>query len=126
MPITARHVAASTAVVAVGAYAWWVTGLQPFSAAATVAVVGSGVLVAVVSCSGRRATSDDAVSPRSAVIWGGLAVALAAWQLNAFVRHPRIEHPTLSSLANAALDPRPVRAVAFMGWLAGVAWLARR
>jgi hypothetical protein len=50
---------------------------------------------------------------------------VAAWQVSALVRHPRAEHPTLSSLANAVLDPRPVRTLAFLGWLAGMAWLAR-
>ena len=48
MPSAARHLTVPTAVVAVGAWAWVVTGLRPFSAAATVAVVGSGALVAVV------------------------------------------------------------------------------
>ena len=119
------------AVIAVGAYAWWATGLAPFSTAVTVAVVGSGAFVAVASRSGRPATRSDGVggdgvTPRSAAIWGALAVALGAWQINAFMRHPRAEHPTLSSLANAVLDPRPVRTVAFVGWLAGAAWLARR
>ena len=131
MPITARQLVAPMAFIAAGAHAWWVTGLAPFSVAATVAVVGSGALVAVASRCGRPATrrhgvGGDGVTPRSAAIWGALAVALAAWQLNAFVRHPRAAHPTLSSLANAVLDPRPVRTVAFVGWLAGVAWLARR
>ena len=113
------------ASVAVGAYGWWVTGLPPFSAAATVAVLTSGAVVAIAS-GGRRATGDAAVTPRSAAIWGALAAAVAAWQVSALVRHPRAEHPTLSSLANAVLDPRPVRTVAFMGWLAGMAWLARQ
>ena len=117
--------------VAVGAYAWWATGLAPFSTAATVAVVGSGAVVAVGSrvrrpVAGGDGVRADVVTPRSAAIWGALAGAMAAWQLNAFVRHPRVEHPTLSSLANTVLDPRPVRVVAFVGWLAGVAWLARR
>jgi ammonia channel protein AmtB len=122
----ARRLAAPVTVIAVGSFAWWVTGLPPFSTAATVAVVGSGAVAAMVSSSGRRAPGDDVVTPRSAAIWGALAAAFATWQVNALVRHPRSEHPTLSSLANAVLDPRPVRTLAFMGWLAGMAWLARR
>lgn len=115
------------AVIAVGACAWWVTGLAPFSTAATVAVVGSGAMVAIGSRSGGgRVTGDDVVTQRDAAIWGTLAVALAAWQVGALVQHPRVEHPTLSALANAVLDPRPVRTVAFVGWLAGMVWLARR
>ena len=127
MPSTARPLAVPVAAIAVGACAWWVTGLAPFSTVATVAVVGSGALVAIASGSrGGRATEDDVVTRRDAAIWGTLAVTLAAWQVGALVQHPRAEHPTLSSLANAVLDPRPVRTVAFVGWLAGAAWLARR
>jgi hypothetical protein len=111
--------------VVVGAYAWFVTGLPPFSTAATVAVVGSGALVATGSGLRRRVACDDVVTPKPATAWCALAVAVAAWQINALVRHPRAEHPTLSSLANVVLEPRPVRMVAFMGWLAGAAWLAR-
>jgi hypothetical protein len=113
------------ASVAVGAHGWWVTGLPPFSAAATVAVLTSGAVVAIASSGARRRTGDAAVTPRDAAIWGPLAAAVAAWQVSALVRHPRAEHPTLSSLANAVLDPRPVRTLAFLGWLAGMAWLAR-
>ena len=120
MPRPARRLAAAAVV---GVWAWLVTGLPPFSTAATVAVLGSGAVVVVVS--GRRVAPLDVITPRSAAVWGGLAVAVAAWQINALVRQPRAQHPTLSSLANAVLEPRPVRAVAFIGWLAGMAWLSR-
>ena len=58
--------------------------------------------------------------------WGVAVAALVAWQLAAWASEPRSDHPTLSSLANAALDPRPVRAIAVVAWLAGAAWLGRR
>jgi hypothetical protein len=58
--------------------------------------------------------------------WAVLAGALAVWQLAAFVQRPRQEHPTLSSLANALFESHPVRAAAFVLWLAGAAALARR
>jgi hypothetical protein len=63
---------------------------------------------------------------RSGLIWSGLAAALAGWQLTAWAQEPTSEHPTLSSLANGAFEPRPIRAVAFALWLAGAAWLGRR
>ena len=120
---------ALAATVLVVAYAWWVSGLEPFSGGATAAVVGAGGAAVVV---GRRARRRDpegaqerAVPVAALVAWGGLVAALAAWQLTAFVQEPRSEHPTISSLANAALEPRPVRAAAFVAWLGGAAWLAR-
>ncbi|MDQ3946755.1 MAG: hypothetical protein M3357_16695, partial [Actinomycetota bacterium] len=58
-------------------------------------------------------------------LWAVLALAVAAWQVAAFVQHPRAEHPTLSALANTALDPRAVRAVAMAVWLVLAARLAR-
>jgi hypothetical protein len=55
-----------------------------------------------------------------------VVAALGAWQLAAWAQSPRDEHPTLSSLTNAVLDARPVRAAAVALWLAGAAWLGRR
>ena len=63
---------------------------------------------------------------RAAAPWVVLVVALLAWQLAAYVQHPRSDHPTLSSLTNTALDPRPIRALAFAAWLLTAGWLARR
>ena len=117
------------AVVAVFAYGWLVTGLPPFSTVATVAVIGSGALVALESGRHRRVirpARDDVVTPRAAAAWALLAATVAAWQVAALVQHPRVDHPTLSSLANDMLEPRPLRTVAFVGWLAGMAWIARR
>ena len=113
---------------ALGAYAWWVTGLEPFSGLATAAVVGGGVAAAVLGrlrLPRRRALTGGAAR-QAAVRWAALVAALAAWQLAAWAQAPRDEHPTLSSLSNAALDARPVRAAAVALWLAGAAWLGRR
>jgi hypothetical protein len=55
-----------------------------------------------------------------------LILAGATWQVAAYVQHPRSDHPTLSSLVNAALDSHPARAAAFVAWLAGAWELARR
>lgn len=51
---------------------------------------------------------------------------LLAWELMAFSLSPRSTHPTLSSITDAALAPRPLEAAAFVVWLA-LGWtLARR
>jgi hypothetical protein len=117
---------ALVAAIALG-YGWWVTGLPAFSTSATIAVVGAGSLVAAVSFArSSPSTADEPLDRSSWVIWSGLIAALAGWQLAAWAQEPRSEHPTLSSMANAMLEPGPIRAVAFVLWLAGAAWLGRR
>ena len=115
------------AAVAAVAYAWWVTGLRPFSGLATAAVVGGGavaVLLGRLSLPSRP--KDDRVAVAELAPWAVAVVALAALQLSAWASEPRADHPTLSSLTNAALDPRPARVAAVVAWLAGAAWLGRR
>lgn len=111
---------------AVGAaYGWWAVGLDPFSGAATAAVLAGGV--AAMAWGARRpAPPRPAAGVRAAVPWVVLAAVAATWQLAAFVQHPRDDHPTLSSLTNALLDSHAARAVAFVAWLAAAAGLGRR
>jgi hypothetical protein len=113
------------AVIAVTAYAWWAVGLPAFSAVATMAVVGAGAAAMVagdrVRRRGRRTAAAGRVLP-----WLALAGLLAVVQLIAYAQQPRDEHPTLSSLTNAALDSHAARAAAFVGWLAAAVELARR
>ena len=109
------------------AYAWWATGLEPFSARATGAVLGAGI-VAVALAAGHGVTTrehDAEVAVGGVLIWLLLLAALAVWELAAYLQAPRAQHPTLSHLANGILEVRPVRAIAFVAWLAGAARLAR-
>lgn len=105
---------------------WWATGLEPFSGRATAAVLAAGVIAMAAGGARRSAGSPRDIAVRAAAPWAVLLGALAAWQLAAYVQHPRPDHPTLSSLTNTALDPRPVRTLAFAGWLIAAGWLARR
>lgn len=115
--------AAGTAGVFV--YAWWATGRRPFTATATLAVVVAGIATMAIGQAGR---SQHVVRPTvaGATGWLVLLVALAGWELLAYVQEPRMEHPTLSSLVNAALDTHTGRAVAFAAWLVVGYRLARR
>jgi hypothetical protein len=114
-------------VAAVLGWSWFVAGLTPFAAGTTVAVLASGLGAVAV---GARWWAGPAAPPKVtlAAAWPWLAVAgvLAVWQLVAFAQAPRDDHPTISSLTNAALDGRAVRAAAFAGWLLVAAWLGRR
>ncbi len=111
--------------VLVLAYAWWVVSLPPFSRSATAAVVLAGAAAGGV---GRLTTRPrERRSPvRTVGPWVVLAATGGAWQLAAFLQHPRADHPTLSSLANQLFASHPARGAAFVLWLLGAVELARR
>ena len=107
------------------AYAWWATGLRPFTWPVYVAVGAAGV-VAIVAGSRTLARRDSGRAVPSAWVWGVLCVLLAGWELAAYLQEPRSDHPTLSHLAGQVLDGHPARAVAFVLWVVVGAELARR
>ena len=107
------------------AYGWWAVSLRPFSGWATVVVLGTGVAAMAVG-SARRQPEGRRRPRAGAWAWGTLAGVAGAWQLAAYLQHPRDDHPTLSSLTNALLDAHPTRAVAFALWVAAAAELGRR
>lgn len=115
-------------VLAVGlaTYAWWAVGLAPFSAQATAAVVLAGVAAMAVGGRERRRRSPTDGNVSGIAPWAALAVVAGAWQLAAYLQHPRADHPTVSSLANELLDSHPARAAAFLVWIAAARWFARR
>lgn len=104
---------------------WWAVGLEPFSPEATAMVLGAGVLAIAAGRATGRPSPAHHVPLRSVAPWLVVAAVLALLQLLTYLQQPRSDHPTLSSLANEALDPRPIRAVAFAAWLAVAGWLAR-
>jgi len=124
-PWSERPAVRAAGAVGVLAYAWWATGRSPFTTTATLAVVGAG-LAAMAVGRALRPPNESRPARAGAARWVLILVALAVWQLSAYVQQPRSEHPTLSSLSNAALDSRPGRALAFTAWLVAGARFARR
>ena len=123
----ARVVVCVAAGGAVLVYAWWATGLRPFAATTALAVVGPGVVTMAFGHTRRTLTTEHAPALAGTLAgWAVLFAALAAWQLQAYLQHPRTAHPTLSSLVNAALDTHVARTLAFTAWIAGAYRLARR
>jgi hypothetical protein len=110
----------------VGTYAWWVAGLEHFTTAALVAVMAAA-LVAVGSARWpRRRTPRRRPDRRGSLApWLAVLGALLTWELIAFSLSPRSTHPTLSSIADTALGPRPLEAAAFVAWLAAGRRLCR-
>lgn len=116
------------ATAAAAAYAWWATSLRPFTWAALLATIaGGGAAVAIGARWGKREprTSGEGGWKQSGV-WSLLVLALAGWELAAYVQQPRADHPTLSSLANELFVHHPVRALAMVFWLVIGLRLARR
>jgi hypothetical protein len=99
--------------------------LRPFTLPALVGTLGGGLVAIVV---GQRLSPP--VAPhgvrRGAGLWAALGGVTAAWELQAFLQHPRSAHPTLSSLTNDLLQSHGSRAGAMLVWLAVGVWLARR
>jgi hypothetical protein len=124
--VGARSRSALLIVLASFACGWWATGLEPFSTRATLVVVAAGLAAMVVGGARRGAAPTLETPLRTTAPWILIAGALTAWQLAAYVQHPRADHPTLSSLADNALDARPIRAVAFAAWMVTAGWLAGR
>lgn len=92
---------------------------------ATAAVVGAGVAAILVG--NRRRRPVPTRQPLAAVAgWLVLVAAVAVWEVLSYVQAPRAEHPTLSSLANGALDTHAARTGAFVAWIGAAAWLGRR
>jgi hypothetical protein len=115
------------AVALMAVYGWWAVGLPPFSGAATVAVVGAGVVAAWAGWHRRRSGGRARGAPEGGLAWWAvLAAAAVAWQLVAFVQHPRDDHPTLSSLTNVALDSQVARTAGFVAWIIVTVGLVRR
>ncbi len=108
----------SAVALVVGAYAWWVAGLEHFTTSTLVAVVAAGALAVGAGWLRRRLGSPRAKTRVPLGSWPVLLGALLVWELLAFSLSPRSTHPTLSSIADAALRPRPIEALAFVAWLA--------
>jgi hypothetical protein len=122
--------------VAVAGYAWWATGLRPFTLGSLAAILLPGV--ALVTTSPNLRTSGPSLASWYAAqrqrfdarsserwIWVSVVGAIVVWQLVNFFASPRADHPTLSSMLGA-IEDHPVRLVLFVLWLALGWFLTRR
>jgi hypothetical protein len=112
-------------VAAALAYSWVASGLRPFTHPEAVAVsiplVVSGVALLLA-----RAGDDGEGRRRGTWVWAALFIALVAWELVSYRLSPRVDHPTLSSIADWAMSTHPGRFGMFAAWLVVGYWLFRR
>lgn len=117
------------AAAAIAAYAWWATGLQPFTTRAYVAVgipVAALTIAAVVARPGGSREGRSPASPaarqsplRAALPWVLVLVLVAGLEAVGLAlggRSGRV--PTLSTVVDHALAWHSVRFAMFCGWLA--------
>ena len=106
------------------AYSWIASGLRPFTHPEEIAVA-IPLAVAGIAVLRVRVDAVDAAR-RGTWVWGALFAALVAWELVSYRLSPRVDHPTLSSIADWAMSTHPGRFGMFAAWLAVGYWLFRR
>jgi hypothetical protein len=121
--------AVAIVVAAVVAYAWIAAGLRPFTWPENVFVALP--MIPVVVLAARRNRPSDPMAParspqRGTIVWAGLALAVAAWELGALFSSPRDDHPTMSSIADWIMSVHAGRAAMVGAWLLVGAALALR
>lgn len=106
-------------------WAWFASGVRPFTLPAEVLTFVPGFIVLVITL--RPRAEPDVVVGRTGrwVPWVALLAAFTALELSELFSQPRSAHPTLSSLTNTLLDSRPSRFIGYAVWLA-LGWLLVR
>jgi hypothetical protein len=122
---------AVAAVVVALVYSWIASGLRAFTHPEAVAVSIPLIIAGVALLRARHRLDEDAksgkpVTRRGTWVWVALVVVLLAWELISFRLSPRIDHPTLSSIADAIMSTHPGRFAMFAAWLGVGYWLFRR
>jgi hypothetical protein len=116
----------TASVLATAVFAWWATGVPPFTLGAYVAV---GIPVGLVGAMafGRRPAATGGIAPRGgdgaglrgAYPWLILAVASVGLECTALALGGRSTTvPTLSTVVDHALGWHGIRFLLFCGWLA--------
>lgn len=129
--LPARHTPAS--VIGGLLYAVAAGGLARFSWPAMVAVAVPGVVGVMSAWRAAPGASAEAapIQAGGAAAWAAVFVALALWELGAWLLQPTLTtgspaHPTISILLDPLLGSHPGRSVGFAAWL-GLGWfLVRR
>lgn len=126
--------AGAALVLAAGAgFSWFAGRFAPLTAPAEFAVLAAGTAVIVWALrpvpgapGPRRRPAPQSAGGRGTLVWLALALVFTGWELYALFASPADAHPTVSALAGPLLAPHWHRAAAYLLWLAGGVWLARR
>jgi hypothetical protein len=122
--VSARTIVAAAAIVAAAGLAG-ITDSFTWPAL-IVTLAGAAFVLTVALHAPRSSRGDRDALPRGYGAWAVVAIAALGWQLAAYVQSPRAEHPTLSSMLDAADAHAPLRAMVFLAWVVLGLALARR
>jgi hypothetical protein len=108
-------------------YSWIASGLRAFTHPEAVAVsIPLAIAGIALIRSQPRARAADRVKGRGTWVWVTVLALLLAWELISYRLSPRVDHPTMSSIADAAMSTHPGRFAMFAAWLAAGYWLFTR
>ena len=117
-----RALAAGAAAGGAG-YCWLAAGLRPFTAPMDAAVAAPVAVTALLAWRRhRRLPAPATLTWAEAAPWIGLTAMVAVVEMVGYLSSPRSEHPTLSSMADAAMGSHLGRATGIALWL-GVGWI---
>ena len=94
--------------------------MRPFTHPEAVAVAIPIIVAGIATLrSGRRARDAAAPESRRGIwVWRGLLGAFLVWELISYRSSPRVDHPTVSTIADAIMSTHPGRFAMFAIWLA--------
>jgi hypothetical protein len=109
-------------------YSWIASGLRAFTHPEAVAVSIPLVIagIALIRSQPGARGAGDRVKGRGTWVWVTLLVLVLMWELISYRLSPRVDHPTLSSIADTVMSTHPGRFAVFAAWLAAGYWLFRR
>jgi hypothetical protein len=110
------------AVVVAGAlvYSWVASAWHPFTyperAAVAIPIVVGGI--AVLRMPRRTEEAGPGETRRGIWVWRVLLGLFLVWELFSYLMSPRVDYPTISSMADTIMSVHPGRFAMFAAWLA--------
>ncbi|WP_433381350.1 hypothetical protein ACQPZX_16940 [Actinoplanes sp. CA-142083] len=112
-------------IAAVVAYALVAALCRPLTTPALAAVLLVGAPLFLVGVL-RRPRRAEPAGRRSAGVWLGLGVLACLFELGVWLGPDDVAHPTLSTLADPALNTYPGRVIGYVLWIGAGLWLVTR
>jgi hypothetical protein len=104
-------------VAGVLVYSWVASGLRPFTHPEEVAVAVLIALAGIAMLRSPRVEREEDETRRGIWVWRGFLAAFLLWELISYRLSPRVDHPTLSSIADSIMSTRVGRFAMFAAWL---------
>ncbi|HLJ09232.1 MAG TPA: hypothetical protein VKX24_11900 [Acidimicrobiia bacterium] len=124
-----RPALVAAATVAAAGLSAWAALTDPFTAGADTVTAIAIALGAAAAVAGWRTMTAPVLATEGRALWPWAALIglVVAWELVSFFLGPRVDHPTISSLYDAATHgARAVKGLLFFAWMCLGSFLVRR